>query len=187
MPDTVEQLNEAEWDSLNPVAEEGTPTRPSYEPPEPNDSPDYMSMPAPYGRFKNGRPRKTPVGGKSTSTRSKKKDAPQYYDGIMGMFQIAGVGLMMAGGDKNKAFTADSAAIATYGPDVAKSLDLLAQERPEIAAVLDKLLAVGPYGLVIGAVVPLAMQIAANHGVKIPGTPNAEEFLAAVESEGKAA
>lgn len=183
MTDVADQLNDAEWESLNAASTEPAPVIPDAS----TDGPDYMSMAAPYGRFKNGRPRKTPVGGKRTSTRSKKSAAPQYYDGIMGMFQIAGVGLLMAGGDKNKALSADSAAIATYGPNVAQSLDALAQERPEIAAVLDKLLAVGPYGLVIGAVVPLAMQIASNHGVKIPGVENADEFLATVEAEGKAA
>lgn len=187
MTDVVDQLNDAEWEALNPASTEADPHTGLHTYPPSEDVPDFMSMPAPYGRFKNGRPRKTPAGGKKTSTRSKKSAAPQYYDGIMGMFQIAGVGLMMAGGDKNKALTADSAAIATYGPNVAQSLDALAQERPEIAAVLDKILAVGPYSLVIGAVVPLVMQIVSNHGVKLPGVPNVDEFLAAVESESKTA
>lgn len=179
MADVTEQLNHAEWESLNPAVDD---SNPQTEPVD--DGPDYMSMPAPHGRFKNGRPRKTPVG-KPASRGKKKTAAPQYFDGIMGLLQVTSVGLMMASGGNNKPLLADSAAIAEYGPNVAQSLDALAQERPEIAAVLDKILAVGPYGLVLGAVVPLFMQIASNHGVKIPNMPNAEEYLTAVESERK--
>jgi hypothetical protein len=61
-------------------------------------------------------------------------------------------------------FAADAAAITIHSENIAEALDQLAHERPEIAAVLDRVLQVGPYGVLIAAVAPLALQILANHG-----------------------
>jgi hypothetical protein len=64
---------------------------------------------------------------------------------------------------------ADAAAISVHAPPIASALNDLAHERPEVAAVLDRILQVGPYGIVIAAVAPLALQILCNHGGIPPG------------------
>jgi hypothetical protein len=99
---------------------------------------------------------------------------------------MAAFGLSVAGSN-NKTLLADSLAVAEHGPNIASALDMLAAERPEVAAVLDRVLAVGPYGALIAAVAPLAMQVVANHGVKLPGVPGAAEYVAQGEARFAAA
>lgn len=148
---------------------------------------EWLNMPAPYGRFKNGKPRKNPPGRKkATGRKATPKKTAGYEEGLNGIFQMAGFTLAMAG-QKNKAFLADSVAIAHHGPEVSSALNALAMERPEVAAVLDRILAVGPYGLVLAAVLPLAMQLGANHGLPIPGAMSADELLAEAERAAKEA
>lgn len=131
-----------------------------------SEEPDYMSQPAPYGRFKNGKPRKNPPGGKAPGTRTKarQKAATPYAEGINGIFQVAATGCIVLGQGK-PAYVADAVAISEHGPNIANALELLANERPEVAAVLDRVMQIGPYGVVIAAVVPLVAQILANHNL----------------------
>ena len=94
----------------------------------------------------------------AAAPRGRKPKKPDYTEGINGLFQLVSVPL---------AFTApaDAYAVAAHGPNISKAVNDLAQERPEVAAVLDKVLKVGPYGALLGAVIPLAVQIMHNHNV----------------------
>lgn len=60
---------------------------------------------------------------------------------------------------------ADAYAIGRHTPAISQALGDIADADPRVAAVLEKLAQVGPWGALIGALVPLAMQLAANHGV----------------------
>lgn len=111
---------------------------------------------------------------RSTTTRSK---APDFRPGINGIFQLVAAPL---------AFTAplDAYAVATHGPNIAEALNDLAQERPEVAMVLQRILAVGPYGALLAATVPLVVQLLHNHGVipeqaaqGIPGVSTKSEVM----------
>jgi hypothetical protein len=77
---------------------------------------------------------------------------------------MAGVSLAIAG-TASRPLLADSVAISIHSPQIAESLNALAQERPEVAAVLDRLLAIGPYGLVLSSVLPLVLQLLTNHNI----------------------
>lgn len=96
-----------------------------------------------------------------------------YRPGIMGMFQLVALPL---------SFTSplDAWAVGAHSPGIADALNDLAKERPEVAGALDRILQVGPYGAIIGAVLPLAVQVLANHG-KVPA--EAAESLGAVPRE----
>lgn len=59
---------------------------------------------------------------------------------------------------------ADAAAIGMFFPPVADELAKVAEANESIAKPIDLLINVGPYGALIGAVMPFAFQIAANHG-----------------------
>ncbi|WP_333746434.1 hypothetical protein, partial [Streptomyces sp. IBSBF 2950] len=61
----------------------------------------------------------------------------------------------------------DGFCVAQHTPPIADAVADLAVERPEVAAALEKILTVGPYGALIGAMLPLAVQIAHNHK-KVP-------------------
>ena len=65
---------------------------------------------------------------------------------------------------------ADAGAIALHWPSVAKELAHLAETQEPIARIIDPLIQVGPYAGLIAAVLPLAMQLAVNHGRIKPGS-----------------
>lgn len=135
---------------------------------------------APYGRKPDGSPRAKPGPKKGTRVgaaaapprrpggpgRPPTRKGTDYRPGINGLLQIASFPLAI-GGRLNPNLALDSAAIAMHAPNIAEALNTIAAERPEVAAALDRVLSVGPYGLLIGAVIPLVAQIAANHG-KLP-------------------
>lgn len=119
------------------------------------------------------RPRVAPAPGPAPAPAAKKAGqkkaaaGPDYRGGVMGLLQVVSMPLMVAGA-KNDALLADAATISIHGPVIATALADLAAERPEVAAVLDRVMSAGPYGALIAAVVPLAVQIAANHRA-VPG------------------
>ncbi len=117
---------------------------------------------------------------KASGTRRKasKSAGVNYREGLDALFSTASFGLLMAAGDHNKPLLADAKAVAEHGPNISAALDQLANEKPEVAAVLEKILAVGPYGLVLGAVAPLVAQVLSNHGTSIPGVETADEYVA---------
>lgn len=122
---------------------------------------------APYGRFANGKPRKTPpTSTAKTSTGSGTKrsapKAPDFRPGIAGIFQAVCIPLAFAA-------PADAEAVSAYAPGIAEALNDLAKIRPEVAATLQRVLEAGPYGALIAAVLPLGIQLAHNHDL-IPPT-----------------
>jgi hypothetical protein len=66
-------------------------------------------------------------------------------------------------------FRYDSLAISLHGKRIADALAETAETVPSVAAVLDKAANIGPYALIVTAVTPLVVQIAANHGMIKPG------------------
>lgn len=130
------------------------------------------------------RPKKcTEHKGKSpgTATRKKKSYSTDYTEGVTQLLSVPAAILGVVGSQTNNLpLVADSAVINHYAPKVAEAVNDLAQERPEVAAVLDKVLKAGPYAALMGAVVPMAIQILANHKVipaGIAGTMTAEQVL----------
>ena len=133
---------------------------------------------APYGRKADGTPRAKPgrkasddstprqsapkPARKPTAARARVSTAVDYRPGIAGLLQVPAAGLAMAGRFKPE-LAYDAAAIAVHTPSIADALNTLAQEEPRVAAVLDRVLAIGPYGAIVGVFVTLTAQIAVNH------------------------
>ena len=139
---------------------------------------------APYGYKKNGEPyQRRPKGSVKPSQRKRQQTSqPDYTEAVNGLFQLAALPLSFAA-------PADAWAITAYGPGISTALNDLAQERPEVAAVLDKVLQAGPYGALIAAIVPLVAQLLANHGL-LPagffGTRSKEDILASLTNQAAA-
>lgn len=98
---------------------------------------------------------------KATASRPKSPAGSQhhrYQEGVSGLLQIPAMALSFVN-------PVDGFVVAHHTPPISKAVADLAVERPEVAAALDKVLAVGPYGALIGAVIPLAVQLAHNHGM----------------------
>lgn len=109
------------------------------------------------------KPRKTakPAAAKNTGT--------DYRPGIMGLLQIPIMGITMVGRQtKNATLQADGYALAMHAPALAEALNDTAKQQPGVARALESIMKAGPYGAIIGAMVPLVMQIAVNHGVMQP-------------------
>lgn len=78
-------------------------------------------------------------------------------EAVNGIFQLASAGLIMA----NQ--WADAGAINIHGPNVSRETVRLADKYEAVGNAIDALASVGPFTAIIGAVMPLVLQIAANH------------------------
>jgi len=111
-------------------------------------------------------PKKRAANPSSGRTSVKSADTPEVLsqnekrtNGLLGLAQLVQGGLLMFGQ------FADAGAIGQLFPPVAKELANVADSNDTIAKPIDVMIEVGPYGALIAAVLPLGMQIAANHGL----------------------
>jgi hypothetical protein len=97
------------------------------------------------------------------------------------------VALVLAQGARiNPTLAYDSAAVVYHAAPIAEALNDTAAADPKLAKLLDKITVLGPYTVVIGAIVQLGAQIAANHKMVAPmaamGIMEPEALLQAVSS-----
>lgn len=106
------------------------------------------------------------------------RGATDYRPGINNLGQMVAFGLSFAA-------PADAAAIMVHTPPIAEALNNLAAVKPDVAAVLDRLMSAGPYGEIMLAVTPLIVQILVNHRA-IPaglmGSASPEDLIKLVSS-----
>lgn len=88
-------------------------------------------------------------------------------DGLIGLASIATIPLALTGN------IADIAACNDHVPNIATEAANAAETDERIAGVIDKAIAIGPYAKLLGAIVPLALQIAVNHK-RLPFEPLAK-------------
>jgi hypothetical protein len=143
---------------------------------------DLADPDAPYGRRADGTPKAKPGPKRTGSAASPaprkvaapgprkppraalKKDEPDYRVGLMGLLQIPSFGLTMFGQrTQNAALQADGMAIAMHAPALAEALNETAKAQPAFGRALESLMKAGPYGAILTALVPLGMQLMANH------------------------
>lgn len=92
------------------------------------------------------------------------QDAPltideQREEAVNGVFQLGQLGLVMFGQ------YADAGAIGMHGPPIAHEVAELAKNNSQVAKGVDLLLQVGPYAGLVAAIMPLVLQLMANHEV----------------------
>lgn len=158
---------------------------------------------AKYGLKADGTPRKRPAGPGRTPARTQAagthpaggakpvaetpQDALQRRtEGIESLFQFASAGtLMMWMRTDQKSWQADTITLSEHAPAVARAVAETAAVNPKFAALIDKVTAVGPYGALISAVLPLMAQLASNHGIAVGramGGKTPEELISEFES-----
>lgn len=77
---------------------------------------------------------------------------------------LNGLGAMVSVALVMKNQLADAGAVATHGGKISHEVALIAEDNEQIAKVVDYLSEAGPYMGLMMAVLPLALQVAANHG-----------------------
>jgi hypothetical protein len=88
-------------------------------------------------------------------------------EGLQGIGQVIGLACIAKGQ------YADAAAIGTHGPNLYNEVAKLGNQYASVGKVLDYLTEIGPFAGVVGAALPLVLQIMANHGkVKPTGLAN---------------
>jgi hypothetical protein len=81
---------------------------------------------------------------------------------VLGIFQMLAAGMSLVS-------PVDAATLVVHSPPIASAVAETAANDPKFAALLDKILHVGPYGALLGAIMPMALQLAVNHGLMQPG------------------
>ena len=98
--------------------------------------------------------------------------------GVLGVFQVIAFGVSFVE-------PADGIAVALHAEPISVAVADAAANDERFGKILDRILEVGPYGAILAAVAPLAIQLAANHGLIKPGlmqTKTKEELLALAET-----
>lgn len=80
-------------------------------------------------------------------------------EAVNGIFQLVGFGCIMTGQ------YADAGAISMHTPPISHEVAELAKKNESIAKGVDVLLQAGPYAALIGACMPLVLQLLVNHDI----------------------
>lgn len=131
---------------------------------------------APFGRTLDGRPKTSnrgrprknaaskptgpagpsPRNSRPSSSGSSGRKPRDYTEGLTGILQMLAMPLLPTLPD-------DAAAILISADEVASAINATAQTRPEIREMCEKIMTVGPYGLMFAALLKPISQIAVNH------------------------
>lgn len=126
--------------------------------------------PKPGSARRPGSRPKAPSPGFRAPTTPKKATSVDYRPAILGLAQLPqlalGVAARLAKREETRtALVLDGMTVGVHAGNVAEALNTTAQTEDKLAKILDKLSTVGPYSLVVMAVLTPTIQILANHGV----------------------
>lgn len=102
-------------------------------------------------------PKKTTPPPKKTPAIDPNKIQNEREEGLNGLFQVASAVSIMFGQ------WADAGAYSLHGPNVSRETATLATRYERVGNALDALSQVGPFTAILGAAMPMILQIAANH------------------------
>lgn len=94
-----------------------------------------------------------------TMTQNANPITAQREEAVNGLFQLGQLGCIIFGQ------YADAGAIGLHAPPIAAEAAELAEKNDQVAKGIDLLLQVGPYAGLVAAIMPLVLQIMANHKV----------------------
>src|SRR3954470_19906548 len=142
--------------------------------PELNKDGTVRKKPGPKpGTKRQNRTAKAPAPGQRPPTAPRKPSSMDFRPALLGLFRLPQVGLGLAAKfakaeQAKTALVLDGMTIGIHAGNMAEALNTTAQHDDKLAKLLDKLSTVGPYSLVITAVLTPVAQVLANHGVVAP-------------------
>lgn len=77
---------------------------------------------------------------------------------------LEGIGQLVSAGFLFARQPADAITVNKYWPAISLETARLAEDNPQLASQVDKLIVVGPYTAIIEAALPMFLQLAVNHG-----------------------
>lgn len=102
-------------------------------------------------------------------------------EAVNGIFQLASFGCVVTGN------YADAAAIGMHSPTISSEVVKLGAQNDQVGKAIDYLNQVGPYAGLISAVMPLVLQLLANHqrldASKVPGLSDPRALEARVKAQ----
>lgn len=115
------------------------------------------------------RPATAKAPGLRAPTQPKKAPANDYRPALIGILQLPQLALTLASKfarkeETKQALQLDSLTVGLHSGNIAEAVNTTAQHDEKLAALCEKIATVGPYSLVISAVMAPAFQILANHG-----------------------
>jgi hypothetical protein len=118
---------------------------------------------------------KAPTPGQRVPTAPRKPSTADYRPALLGVFQVPqlllGVAAKFAKKEELKtALVLDGMTVGVHAGNMAEAINATAQHDEKLAKLCEKLATVGPYSLVISAVLVPVAQVLANHGV-MPANP----------------
>lgn len=120
---------------------------------------------APYGRTKDGKPKRGPGGRPAKAKADQPRVAAKAAGGTPKDFtQPLTEVVQLAWGVLATTSPADAAAVKTAGPGLVSAWNNLAQENATVARGIEWLTTGSAYGAVVMATAPLVLQVMANHG-----------------------
>lgn len=145
---------------------------------------------------KPGTTRKAPAArakapGFKAPSQPKKAPGNDYRPAIVGLLQLPQMGLALVSrfvkNEKTKtALQLDGMTVGIHSGNMAEAINTTAQHDEKLAAVLEKLATIGPYSLVISAIMVPVVQVLANHGMVAPnaqmGVLGPDELLATAQA-----
>jgi hypothetical protein len=125
---------------------------------------------------KPGTRRKTPTAkapGLRAPTQPKKPPANDYRPALVGLLQLPQLAITLASkfvkkDETREALQLDSMTVGIHAGNIAEAVNETAQHDEKLAALCEKIATVGPYSLVISALMVPTFQILANHKVVAP-------------------
>jgi hypothetical protein len=128
-----------------------------------------------------GRSTRTNVRSGSVAVAAPQTPTQKREESLNTIAQLLGLGATMLNWD------ADARAITTLGPPVNHEIAVIADNNEKLAATLDKLETIGPYGALIIPLMALSLQVAANHGLVNPnvgfGVRHPDQLRAEMQAE----
>lgn len=140
------------------------------------DAEEFLDEEAPYGRFANGKPRKSPPGSNVRGPAKVRRRpatlrevAPDYKEAARGVVTIVGALLGLAG-RRSPALLADSTTVMQHKEALASVGADLALTDVRIARFLEQLATATPLTKALDKLAPVVSQVLTNHGLAPVGT-----------------
>lgn len=154
-----------------------------------SDGTPYARDPSRYLNRSSGGSRASGPSAPPKTKPSARKAASGQQDRMQRVMEFLSIPITVLGlagqASNSKPLIADAIVLQSAAPTIAEAVAQVAADNDQVARIVDKLVQSGPYAALLGALVPVVMQLAANHATELPpiaasmGLGTADQVIAA--------